>query len=83
MASVSAMKELLRMLGKKPSSGYMQTKWDGAPSVVCGKHPVNGMFFVGTKSVFNKEMPKVCYDEEDVDMHYGDSSTDLQNKLKL
>ena len=27
MASVSAMKELLRMLGKKPSSGYMQTKW--------------------------------------------------------
>ena len=31
MASVSAMQELLRMLGKKPSSGYMQTKWDGAP----------------------------------------------------
>ena len=27
MASVSAMQELLRMLGKKPSSGYMQTKW--------------------------------------------------------
>ena len=25
MASVSAMRELLRMLGKKPSSGYMQT----------------------------------------------------------
>ena len=83
MASVSAMKELLRMLGKKPSSGYMQTKWDGAPSVVCGKHPANGMFFVGTKSVFNKEMPKVCYDEEDVDMHYGDASTDLRDKLKL
>ena len=38
------------------------------------------MFFVGTKSVFN-EMPKVCYDEEDVDMHYGDA-TDLRNKLK-
>ena len=83
MASVSAMKELLRMLGKKPSSGYMQTKWDGAPSVVCGKHPANGMFFVGTKSVFNKEMPKVCYDEEDVDMHYGDAAADLRNKLKL
>ena len=46
MASVSAMQELLRMLGKKPSSGYMQTKWDGALSFVCGKHPVNGMFFV-------------------------------------
>ena len=83
MASVSAMQELLRMLGKKPSSGYMQTKWDGAPSVVCGKHPANGMFFVGTKSVFNKEMPKVCYDESDVDMHYVDASTDLRDKLKL
>ena len=83
MASVSAMKELLRMLGKKPSSGYMQTKWDGAPSVVCGKHPANGLFFVGTKSVFNKEKPKVCYDESDVDMYYGDASADLITKLKL
>ena len=46
------------MLGKKPNSGYMQTKWDGAPSVVCGKHPANGMFFVGTKSVFNKTILK-------------------------
>ena len=83
MASVSAMQELLRMLGKKPSSGYMQTKWDGAPSVVCGKHPANGLFFVGTKSVFNKEKPKVCYDEADVDMYYGDASPDLISKLKL
>ena len=83
MASVSAMKELLRMLGKKPSSGYMQTKWDGAPSVVCGKHPVNGMFFVGTKSVFNKTDPKICYTQNDVDIHYGDASPDLKSKLKM
>ena len=83
MASVSAMQELLRMLGKKPSSGYMQTKWDGAPSVVCGKHPVNGMFFVGTKSVFNKTDPKICYTQNDVDIHYGDASPDLKSKLKI
>ena len=83
MASVSAMQELLRMLGKKPSSGYMQTKWDGAPSVVCGKHPVNGMFFVGTKSVFNKTDPKICYTQNDVDIHYGDASPDLKSKLKM
>ena len=83
VASVSAMKELLRMLGKKPSSGYMQTKWDGAPSVVCGKHPVNGMFFVGTKSVFNKTDPKICYTQNDVDIHYGDASPDLKSKLKM
>tara|TARA_B100000927_G_scaffold285977_1_gene276782 strand:- start:24 stop:1229 length:1206 start_codon:yes stop_codon:yes gene_type:complete len=83
VASVSAMQELLRMLGKKPSSGYMQTKWDGAPSVVCGKHPVNGMFFVGTKSVFNKTDPKICYTQNDVDIHYGDASPDLKSKLKM
>ena len=83
MASVSAMQELLRMLGKKPSSGYMQTKWDGAPSVVCGKHPVNGMFFVGTKSVFNKTDPKICYTQNDVDIHYGDATPDLKSKLKM
>ncbi len=83
IASVSAMKEMLRMLGKQPNAGYMQTKWDGAPAVVCGKHPANGMFFAGTKSVFNKTSPKVCYDEADVDRNYGDSSPDLIEKLKI
>ena len=81
-ASVSAMKEMLKMLGKKPSSGYMQTKWDGAPSVVCGKHPITGRFFVGTKSVFNKE-PKLCHFDDDVDVYYsGDLATKLKTALK-
>ena len=81
-ASVSAMKEMLKMLGKKPSSGYMQTKWDGAPSVVCGKHPITGRFFVGTKSVFNKE-PKLCYFDDDVDVYYsGDLAVKLKTSLK-
>tara|TARA_S200000501_G_scaffold281184_1_gene265194 strand:+ start:2823 stop:4025 length:1203 start_codon:yes stop_codon:yes gene_type:complete len=81
-ASVSAMKEMLKMLGKKPSSGYMQTKWDGAPSVVCGTHPVTGRFFVGTKSVFNKE-PKLCHFDDDVDVYYqGDLAVKLKASLK-
>mgnify|MGYP003318297813 FL=1 len=81
-ASVSAMKEMLKMLGKKPSSGYMQTKWDGAPSVVCGKHPITGRFFVGTKSVFNKE-PKLCHFNDDVDVYYsGDLATKLKTALQ-
>ena len=81
-ASVSAMKEMLKMLGKKPSSGYMQTKWDGAPSVVCGKHPITGRFFVGTKSVFNKE-PKLCHFDDDVDVYYsGDLATKLKTALE-
>ena len=81
-ASVSAMKEMLKMLGKKPSAGYMQTKWDGAPSVVCGKHPITGRFFVGTKSVFNKE-PKLCHFDDDVDVYYsGDLAVKLKASLK-
>ena len=81
-ASVSAMKEMLKMLGKKPRSGYMQTKWDGAPSVVCGKHPITGRFFVGTKSVFNKE-PKLCHFDDDVDVYYsGDLATKLKTALQ-
>tara|TARA_B100000614_G_scaffold108040_1_gene97191 strand:+ start:2140 stop:3339 length:1200 start_codon:yes stop_codon:yes gene_type:complete len=78
-AAVSAMQEMLRMLGKKPSSGYMQTKWDGAPAVICGEHPYSKRFFVGTKSVFNKENPKICFFDEDIDAHY---SGDLADKLK-
>ncbi len=82
-AAVSAMKEMLRMLGKKPSSGYMQTKWDGAPAVICGKHPYTGRFFVGTKSVFNKENPKICFFDDDVDTFYdGDLAEKLKASLK-
>ena len=38
-------------------------KWDGAPAIVCGKDPVNGKFFVGTKSVFNARTPKINYSD--------------------
>lgn len=79
-AAVSAMRELLRMLGKKPSTGFLQTKWDGAPSVVCGTDPESGNFFVGTKSVFNKTEPKLCFTEEYIDTMY---SGDLAEKLKF
>ncbi len=57
----------------------MQTKWDGAPSLICGTDPMTGMFFVGTKSVFAKTAPKICYGPEDVDEFYDG---DLAEKLK-
>ena len=79
-AAVSFLKELRKMLGCDNSTGFMQTKWDGAPAVICGEHPVSGYFFVGTKSVFNKTEPKICYDEWGVDQHY---SGDLAEKLKF
>jgi hypothetical protein len=80
MAAVSFLKELRKMLGHQESSGFMQTKWDGAPSVICGMDPLSNIFFVGTKSVFNKDTPKICYSEDDVDEMY---SGDLAEKLKF
>lgn len=78
-AAVSFLKELKKMLGHQESTGFMQTKWDGAPSVVCGVDPLSGVFFVGTKSVFNKTEPKMCATEKSVDAYY---EGDLAEKLK-
>ena len=61
--------EARKMLGNS-AVGYMQTKWDGAPAVVCGIEPLSGEFFVGTKSVFNKENPKICCVPESCDEMY-------------
>ncbi len=76
---VGDLREIREMLGCG-GTGYLQTKWDGAPSIVCGKDPQNGLFFVGKKSVFNKK-PELCYGELDVDDYYGDKP-DLAEKLK-
>jgi len=82
-AAVSFLKELRKMLGHQESAGFMQTKWDGAPSVVCGVDPMSGVFFVGTKSVFNKTEPKICATEESVDQYYnGDLAEKLKYSLK-
>ena len=80
-AAVSFLQELRRMLGCDNTTGYMQTKWDGAPAIVCGKEPLTGLFFVGTKSVF-AQTPKICYEEVDVDIHYPDGG-ELNKKLKV
>lgn len=51
----------------------ISTKYDGAPAIVFGINPDNGKFFIGTKSVFNKRIPKIAYSEEDIHALYGDS----------
>ena len=68
------------MLTGKKSDISISTNWDGAPAIVCGRDPVNQRFFVGTKSVFNKVNPKVCYDDTDIDRYY--QAEILRNKLK-
>jgi hypothetical protein len=79
-SAVSFLKELRKMLGHQESSGFMQTKWDGAPSVICGTDPKSGMFFVGTKSVFAKTQPKLCFVDKQIDEWYDG---DLAEKLKF
>ncbi len=65
------LKSLGKMLeGPSSSSIAVTTKWDGAPAIVCGKDPESGYFFVGTKSVFNKTNPKICYNEYHIDDLY-------------
>ena len=51
--------------GNSSSRVNVSVKWDGAPAIVCGPSPENGKFFVGTKSVFNKN-PKVNYNIADI-----------------
>ena len=55
------------MFGQTSSS----LKIDGCPAVVWGTHPETGKFFVGTKSVFNKKLIKICYSESDVHSIYA------------
>jgi len=55
-------------------------KWDGSPATFAGKHPETGKFFVGTKSIFNKE-PKINYTDADIEMNHG-HAPGLADKLK-
>ena len=60
--AINFLQELRNMLSGQSSGGVnMTVKWDGAPAIVCGNDPVNGKFFVGTKSVFNARTPKINY----------------------
>ena len=63
--------ELLEELkGNVDSRVKTSVKWDGAPAIFAGINPENGKFFVGTKSIFNKE-PKINYTPEDVQRNHG------------
>ena len=76
---ISFLRQFGHMLTGIPSELSVTTKWDGAPAIVCGTEPVTGRFFVGTKSVFNKVNPKICFDDTDVDRFYKGQ---LADKLK-
>lgn len=56
------------------------TKYDGAPSLVFGRNPENGKFFVATKS-WQNATPKINYTPEDIDRNHG-HAPGLAEKLK-
>jgi len=75
----------LRSLGSMLSEGdknnvKVTTKWDGAPAIICGIDPITEYFFVGNKSVFNIDHPKVCVSSTGIDQHYPESG--LKSILK-
>ena len=49
-------------------------KIDGCPAIVYGTNPENGKFFVGTKSVFNKQKKMICYTVEDIFNLYNEET---------
>jgi len=74
--------EMLKNLkGKSDAKVNTSVKWDGAPAIFAGINPDNKQFFVGTKSIFNKE-PKINYTMEDIDLNHGHAQG-LADKLKL
>lgn len=78
--SIDFLRSLRDMLaGHSQSKINVTTKWDGAPAVICGINPENGKFFVGTKSVFNKD-GKLNYTDSDIDKNHPGEG--LNQKLK-
>ena len=81
--AINFLKSIRNMLaGSSNKKVNMTVKWDGAPAIICGTNPENGKFFVGTKSVFNKN-PKVNYTNADIRRnHSGELATKLSIALR-
>ena len=81
--TINFLESLIDMLsGGKSGKLKIGLKWDGSPGLTAGIDPVTKKFFVGTKSVFAKKVPKVNFTNADVDKFHSGSG-DLVNKLKL
>jgi hypothetical protein len=78
--AIAFSESMLDMLGGNAGGRYgITVKWDGAPAVFAGINPENGKFFVGSKSVFNKN-PKINYTSKDIDNNHAGG---LADKLKV
>jgi hypothetical protein len=78
--AITTLRETHKALQGKQSKAKISTKYDGSPSIVFGRHPESGRFFVASKSAFNKS-PKINYTDKDVDENHG-HAPGLTQKLK-
>jgi hypothetical protein len=76
LAYITAMTDILESDTDRPVNATV--KYDGAPAVVIGRD-LNGNFFVGSKSVFNK-VPKLNYSIEDIKTNHS-AAPGLVDKL--
>lgn len=78
--ALNTLREMHNYLSGQKSKVKVGEKFDGAPSLVFGRHPQTGRFFVATKSAHNKN-PKINYTEEDIINNHG-HAPGLVEKLK-
>lgn len=78
--SAQHLEDVSKVLSGGNSSSVVDTKYDGAPSIVFGVHPQTKQFFVASKSAFNKD-PKINYTPEDIERNHG-HAPGLVEKLK-
>ena len=72
----------LNVLNWFTANGNISAKIDGSPAIVWGTNPATNLFFVGTKSVFNKKLIKINSTHEDIDNnHSGQVATILHHCL--
>lgn len=59
----------LVLVDRDSANTEVSVKYDGSPAVFFGEHPESGRFFVGTKSIFNKQNKKFVYELSDIQEH--------------
>ena len=67
----------LNVLNWFTANGNISAKIDGAPAIVWGTNPATNLFFVGTKSVFNKKLIKINHCHADIDNNHSGKVADI------
>ena len=60
----------LNVLNWFTANDNISVKIDGSPAIVWGTNPATNLFFVGTKSVFNKKLIKINHNHTDIDRNH-------------